>query len=208
VPTGQNPAGEPLGITPRDPLRPTFRQYDGGCWPPPPCRGPDSDASVTEQRSDARAPNQTAQPRPLPPTPREGQRLPRSKAPSTNEEPSSGPLQPRPLPVGVAHDVTSLSVVSHVRARPPSPTPAATGMASLSQTPLVDFCKQNETRARQTGPSTSPGAAFTATDAARGYPRSAASSVSPVPKHRKTQNSASHAGRDTWSQLARSGNRG
>lgn len=41
-------------------------------------------------------------------------------------------------------------------ARLPSPTPAATAVASLSQTFLDDFCNQDGTRAHQAGSMTSP----------------------------------------------------
>jgi len=41
-------------------------------------------------------------------------------------------------------------------ARPPSPTPAATAVASLSQTFLDDFCNQDGARAHQAGSTTSP----------------------------------------------------
>jgi len=44
--------------------------------------------------------------------------------------------------------------------RPPSPIPAATRLASLSPTPLADFCNQTKTRAHRTNDSISPEACF------------------------------------------------
>lgn len=50
--------------------------------------------------------------------------------------------------------------VSRLRARPPSPNPAATEVASLGPTLLADFCNQNRARAHRTNDRTPPGTRF------------------------------------------------
>jgi len=50
--------------------------------------------------------------------------------------------------------------VSRPRARPPSPNPAATEVASLGPTLLADFCNQNRARAHRTNDRTPPGTGF------------------------------------------------
>jgi hypothetical protein len=61
--------------------------------------------------------------------------------------PASSPPQALPPPLvseSRALDVISPPSDSSPWARPPSPTPAATEVASLSQTPLADFCNQKQ----------------------------------------------------------------
>lgn len=90
-------------------------------------------------------------------------------------------------------------------ARPPSPNPAATGMASLSQTPLADFYNQNRAWARQSDDRTSLPAGFRPPRRRRGHPpwlRAArARSRSPG----GTNQGTTRTGRDPASQRARSG---
>jgi hypothetical protein len=66
--------------------------------------------------------------------------------------PASSP--PQALPPSLVSSSRVLDVISPPSdlspwARPPSPTPAATEVASLSQTPLTDFCNQNRARAHR-----------------------------------------------------------
>jgi hypothetical protein len=79
--------------------------------------------------------------------------------------PASSP--PQALPPPLVSESRALDVISPPSdfspwARPPSPTPAATEVASLSQTPLADFCNQNRARAHRSSDWSSPAARFRA----------------------------------------------
>jgi len=87
--------------------------------------------------------------------------------------PASSP--PQALPPSLVSASRVLDVISPPSdfspwARPPSPTPAATEVASLSQTPLADFCNQNRARAHRSNDWSTPAARFRTSQCLRRLP--------------------------------------
>lgn len=74
----------------------------------------------------------------------------RSETPFTSKWSSTDPSTDPPSPDDRVLDVVSLQGgFPNPEARPPSPTPAATKVASLGPTPLADFCNQYSARAHR-----------------------------------------------------------
>lgn len=146
-------------------------------------------------------------PRPVPPPTREGGRFPRPRTPSTSKQPSVKALLP-PSPGGPLGISTPLRPQRFpARARLPSPTPAATEMASSK--PGASYWLVQPKR----NPGTSPDRPdLTRATLSRGslawggFPPSAVSSTSPRPKPRTgTREGATRARRESPSQHVRSG---
>jgi hypothetical protein len=88
----------------------------------------------------------------------EGFRGPRHRPPASNPSQALCPTIRRRM---VERQTPFRSrTVSHPRTRPPSPTPAATKVASLGPTLLADFCNQNRARAHRSNDRTPPEVCF------------------------------------------------
>jgi hypothetical protein len=197
-------AEQPGESTLPDSLRPSQPRNQDGYSPSQARKDRSSDVPVIQRNStrNRESPNQ----RPIPPTTREDCGLPRPRTPSTSKQPSAGSSPaPRFRESGSRRHFTHSD--RSLWARPSSPTSAATEVASLSPTPLADFCNQNRARAHRPSDWSSPAARFRASQCFRRLPsfgreqhepgnRSSGSSA-----HRGT----TRAGRESPSQRARSG---
>jgi len=155
--------------SPRCPIRfaPANPRNQDGYSPSQARKDRSSDVPVIQRNStrNRASPNQ----RPVPPTTREDCGLPRPRTPSTSKQPSAGSSPaPRFREAGSRRHFTHGD--HSPWARPPSPTSAATEVASLSPTPLADFCNQNRARAHRPSDWSSPAARFRASQCFRRLP--------------------------------------
>jgi hypothetical protein len=118
-----------------------------------------------------------------------------------------GPFVVTPTPGPPLSTSFHARAVSRPCARPPSPTPAATGVAFLSPTPLADFCNQNRTRAHRANARTPHEADFRLPRCLERFPTLGGEQRVPEAEASRWRHEVtpSRAGREPTSQRARSG---